>query len=175
MAGSSDAGEHVYEAVVWTVDVDPDGTLAQPGPPVGVGSLGLLEPTYSQASAINDLGDVCGISDRMAFAASAGGTAQPLPVPRNTQWGNATDINNFGEIVGQLDIYKTRGFITGPGNFHPYLWKDGEMIDLETQIDPTSGWDRLWAAHVINDAGVIAGRGRFDVESRGFVLIPMEP
>jgi hypothetical protein len=55
------------------------------------------------------------------------------------------------------------------------LWKKGEMIDLETQIDPESGWDRLWGAYQINDAGIIAGRGRFDVESRGFLLIPNNP
>jgi probable HAF family extracellular repeat protein len=172
VAGTSNPGDGVYAAVFWTVDVNEDGVLTQPGLPLGVGSLGLLEPTYSQASGINDLGDVCGLSDKVPFVALAGETAQPLPVPRNTQWGNATDINNFGEIVGQLDIYKTKGFIDGPGNFHAYLWKNGEMIDLETQIDLESGWDRLWAAHVINDAGVIAGRGRFDVESRGFLLIP---
>ncbi len=78
-------------------------------------------------------------------------------------------------IVGELDIYKTKGFVSGPGNYHPYLWKNDDMIDLETQIDPASGWDRLWGAYVINDAGIIAGRGVYDVNSRGFLLIPIEP
>jgi hypothetical protein len=55
------------------------------------------------------------------------------------------------------------------------LWKNGEMIDLLTQIDRDSGWDRLWSATTINDAGIIGGRGRFDVDSRGFLLIPNSP
>jgi hypothetical protein len=55
------------------------------------------------------------------------------------------------------------------------LWNGGDVINLQTQIDGDSGWGALWSAHVINDAGIIAGRGRFDVESRGFLLIPSEP
>jgi hypothetical protein len=55
------------------------------------------------------------------------------------------------------------------------LWKNGDVIDLESQIDRKSGWGPLWSANVINDDGIIAGRGRFDVESRGFLLIPSEP
>ena len=89
--------------------------------------------------------------------------------------GKNLGLLNLGEIVGQLDIYKTKGWISGPGNYHPYVWKNGEMIDLETQIDPNSGWERLWGAYQINDAGIIAGRGRSDVESRGFLLIPNNP
>ena len=97
--------------------------------------------------------------------------AGPLPVPKDTQTGWANDINNHGHIVGQLDIYKLKGYINGPGNYHPYLWKNGEMIDLEKQVD-FGGWDRLWGATQINDAGIIAGYGRFDVEFRGFLLVP---
>lgn len=36
---------------------------------------------------MNELGDVCGSSDRMAFVTLAGQSAQALPVPRNTQFG----------------------------------------------------------------------------------------
>ena len=68
----------------------------------------------------------------------------PLSVPKNTQDGWANDINNLGHIVGQLDIYKLKGFVDGPGNYHPYLWKDGDMIDLEKtgrprRLGPTVG------------------------------------
>ena len=94
-AGTSNPGNGVYEAVIWTVNVDGDGLLIQPGLPASVGTLGQLDPTYSQASGINDLGDLCGLSDRMPFVAPAGQSAQALPVPRYTQEGDANDVNNF--------------------------------------------------------------------------------
>lgn len=81
-------------------------------------------------------------------------------------------VNNSANVVGELDIYRiSRNSTNGPGNFHAYLWTNGEAIDLEKQVD-LGGWDRLWAANVISDAGVIAGWGRFDVENRGFLMIP---
>ena len=100
------------------------------------------------------------------------GAAQPLPVPRGTVSGRAHAINNLGEIVGWLDIVPKNY-----AGFYPYayLWKDGAMVNLEKQIDDDSGWDRLWYAYVINDGGVIAGVGRCDVDSRGFLLIPNSP
>jgi probable HAF family extracellular repeat protein len=108
----------------------------------------------------------------MPFVAPTGQSAQPLPVPRDTAFGTAFDINNLGEIVGRLTVMIRGGFVDAP---YAYLWKDGDMINLEKQIDRKSGWDRLWGASVINDAGIIAGYGRFDVERRGFLLIPNEP
>ncbi len=49
------------------------------------------------------------------------------------------------------------------------------MIDLGKQIASNSGWDKLEWATTINNAGVIGGWGRFDVQHRGFLLIPNEP
>ena len=160
------------EAVVWMIGVNDNGTLAAPGPPVSLGTLGLSDPSDSYGSAINILGDVCGSSDGMPYVAPAGQTAQPLPVPRKTHSGLAYDINDLGEIVGRLTILIKGGAYAPP---YAYLWKDGDAINLETQIDRDTGWDRIWSANVINDAGIIAGLGRFDVESRAFLLIPSEP
>jgi probable HAF family extracellular repeat protein len=170
VAGHS-RGDGPNEAVVWTLDINDDGTLALPSPPVSLGTLGLSAPSKSSSSAINILGDVCGTSDGMPYVAPAGQTAQSLPVPRKTQSGTAFDINNLGEIVGRLTILTKGGRHTLD---YAYLWKDGDMIDLETQTDRDSGWDRLWSVNVINDDGIIAGIGRFDVEFRGFPLIPTE-
>jgi hypothetical protein len=157
------------EAVVWTIGLNPDGTLAAPGPPVSLGTLGLSDPSNSYGNAINVLGDACGSSDGMPYVAPAGQTAQPLQVTRTTYRGQARDINDVGEIVGYLTILLKGGsHITDDA----YLWKDGDVIDLETQIDRKSGWGTLWSANHINNAGVIAGQGNFDVQQRGFLLIP---
>lgn len=152
-----------WESTVWLVELDPeDGTLVFNQPAVGLG-----QESFSFAN--NTFGDVCGQSSGLPFIALAGQGIQSLPQPRNTQWGRAMGVNNLGDVVGQLDIY--RNSRSGPGNFHAYLWRDGAAIDLETQVD-LGGWDQFWGANVINDTGVIVGWGRYDVESRGFILIP---
>jgi hypothetical protein len=58
--------------------------------------------------------------------------------------------------------------------YRAYLWKDGEATDLETLIDD-DGWGQLWAGKLINNQGVIAGYGRYDVDSRGFIMVPITP
>ena len=60
-------------------------------------------------------------------------------------------INNLGQIVGG-GAY--RDFSGNP----PFLYSDGEMIDLNTAIAPASGW-HLETAAGINDAGQIVGKG----------------
>jgi probable HAF family extracellular repeat protein len=174
-AGDSRFENFLVEAVVWTVELNPeDGALLEPGPPTGLGTLGLQDPSESNALGINDLGDVCGGSDARPYIAPAGEAMEPLPVTRDTYWGWAYDVNNLGEIVGKLDIRSKRQSI-GPSVHYAYLWRNGEMIDLEKQIDRESGWDRLWGAYVVNDEGIIAGSGRFDGLHRGFLLIPNTP
>lgn len=162
------------EAVVWTVEVNGDG-LFTPGEAVRL----VEDHAQSCGLGVNVDGDVCGSlgSYEMPFLAAAGQTAQLLPVPPDTHWGEACDINNSGKIVGVLDIYpyKTKGWINTPGNFYAYVWKDGAPTDLTAQIDPTTGWTRLRWATVINDAGMIGGSGNLDVQWRGFVLTPIEP
>jgi hypothetical protein len=61
------------------------------------------------------------------------------------------------------------------GPQYAYLWKGGEAIDLFKQIPKQSGWQYLTWAGSINNAGLIAGFGRFDVNRRGFILIPNSP
>jgi hypothetical protein len=173
VTGMSYDAEGLYRAVRWTITVGENGLLSASAPE-SVGTLGLLEPTSSDARAINNWGDVCGSSDRMPYVAPSGGSPAELPVIRNTQWGTAIDVNDFGDIVGQLDVYKLQGYIAGPMAYRAYLWKDGEATDLETLIDD-DGWGQLWAGKLINNQGVIAGYGRYDVDSRGFIMVPITP
>jgi len=167
-------GDSGNQAVVWTIELDPEyGTLVAPGAPTPVGTPGA---SWSIGWGINNLADVCGCMDSdsvawdIPFAALAGQEAQPLDVPRGTLNGSANDINDRREIVGWVEVLY-RGFKTGPGRLYAYLWKDGKSTDLNKEISPQSGWD-LSEATVISNEGIIGGSGRFDVYTRGFVLIP---
>jgi probable HAF family extracellular repeat protein len=57
----------------------------------------------------------------------------------------ALDINNRGQIVGD-------------SNNRAFLYQDGSMYDLNSLIDPSSGWV-LESASAINDSGQIVGYG----------------
>ena len=55
----------------------------------------------------------------------------------------------------------------------PFLYSDGKMIDLNTTIDPASGW-RLITATGINDSGQIVGSGKNKAgQSHAFLLTPV--
>jgi hypothetical protein len=55
---------------------------------------------------------------------------------------------------------------------HAVLWRsDGSVVDLNTHIDPGSGW-LLRYARGLNNAGQIVGRGFLNGQPRGFLLTP---
>ena len=162
------------QAVVWNIELGANGTLVTPDTPVLLGSLGLSNPSRSSASSVNSFGEISGSSDRRPYIAFLGEGPEELPVPRNTLDANALDINDSGECVGYVQIqFKGSNLLDGPR--YAYLWKDGAAIDLFKQIPKQSGWQYLTWAGSINNAGLIAGFGRFDVSRRGFILIPNSP
>jgi probable HAF family extracellular repeat protein len=72
----------------------------------------------------------------------------------------AYDINNSGQIVGDS------------GN-RAFLYENGSMIDLNSLIDPNSGWT-LFTAKDINSTGQIVGVGSVDDQyGRLFLLTPV--
>jgi probable HAF family extracellular repeat protein len=160
------------EAVIWSVSLNPDESLAAPGAAQGLGTLGIDDPSQSEGFAINNLGAACGQSDRWPFLAPANQVAQELHTPRKTisdglAPNTAMDVNDAGDIVGRL-------YIDRQGS-RAYLWRNGKTIDLNTQIPSGNGWDQLYGAVVINSAGTIGGWGRLDGAYLGFLLIPNEP
>jgi probable HAF family extracellular repeat protein len=66
--------------------------------------------------------------------------------------GNGYGINSRGDVVGFSDI-------DAAGDGHAFLYEPGgQMIDLNAEIDPASGWT-LVCAWGINDSGLITGLG----------------
>jgi probable HAF family extracellular repeat protein len=72
----------------------------------------------------------------------------------------ALGINNSMQIVGSS--YLEDGLTQ-----HAFLWSEGELVDLNSLIDPESGWE-LTSAFEINDSGDIIGFGTYNGVERGF-------
>ena len=74
-------------------------------------------------------------------------------------------INSAGEVVGYSEM-------AGNTADHAFLYTGGSMQDLNSFIDPNSGWV-LNSAQDINDAGQIIGLGTLNGQSnRPFLLTP---
>ncbi len=65
----------------------------------------------------------------------------------------ASDINDAGQVVGNYMLGPPAGFTPGgysPGQQRAFLWQGNTMIDLNTTVDPGSGWTLHWAAGINN-------------------------
>ncbi len=77
----------------------------------------------------------------------------------------AEGINNNGQIVGYSE--------TASGDFHAFVYGGFTMTDINTLIDPSSGWT-LQGAYGINDLGQIVGYGLNSAgQSDAFLLTPV--
>jgi probable HAF family extracellular repeat protein len=72
-------------------------------------------------------------------------------------------INDAGLIVGEAD--------DNLGGMRAFLYKDDTLLDLNTLIDPNSGWT-LQFAEDINNKDQIVGMGTFDGVSHAVLLTP---
>lgn len=73
------------------------------------------------------------------------------------------DINNNGQIVGSVQYGSGRAF----------LYNNGAMQDLNSLVEPSSGWT-LNSANAINSTGQIVGNGTNPAgKSRAFLLTPV--
>jgi probable HAF family extracellular repeat protein len=78
-------------------------------------------------------------------------------------WAQAFAINNADQIIGRS--------LTAAGTAAAFLYESGVMYELNSLIDPGSGWF-LDHAVDINDAGQIVGFGMINGEEHGFLLTP---
>lgn len=119
---------------------------------------------YSAASAINNMGQVAGVSisatgDR-AFLWQNGIMIDLGDLPGGNDSSIAFDINNHGQVVGTSD--------------RAFLWDNGVLMDLNDLIDPISGW-MLSTAYSINDGGQIVGTGIYEGKVHAFLASPITP
>ena len=122
--------------------------------------IGTLGGNTSFAYGINNYGHVVGeatqtssLSSVSAFIYSNGVMTAVSPLA----WAN--DINDADAIVGR-----------GPGG-HAWLVSNNVATDLNSLIDPSSGWTLLDATG-INNSGAIVGYGQFNGEIHAFLLVP---
>jgi probable HAF family extracellular repeat protein len=76
-------------------------------------------------------------------------------------------INNSGQVVGETCM-------SDGSDGHAFLYSNGAMTDLNTLIDPVSGWTLIGAVD-INDAGQIVCCGFNPSEQCNTVLLTPVP
>jgi len=82
-------------------------------------------------------------------------------------WSYAQAINDYGSIVG--------GSFIEPDNevYHAFIYEEGVMADLNSELDTSGmGWE-LIEAYDINDAGQIVGVGTYENQQHIFRLTPV--
>ena len=133
---------------------------------VDLGALPGLD--YSQAYDINESGNIVGrsydyyVEQTRAFFYSDGVMEDLGALGGQRSYANA--LNNADQVVGQAQ--------TGSGQWHPFLWEDGVIYDLNDLIPGGSAWELL-SAKDINNAGWIVGSGTNPGgEQHAFLLIP---
>jgi len=131
--------------------------------------LGTLGGMESSAWRINDAGQIIGRSytstgREHAFLYTAGAM-----IDLGTFGGTRSDalgINSAGQVVGNA-------WLQNDSSVRAFLYDQGSLTNLNTLIDPSSGWT-LFYANAINDNGLIVGRGlNPQGYSEAFLLTPV--
>jgi probable HAF family extracellular repeat protein len=136
--------------------------------------IGTLGGSFAEAIAVNNNGTVAGQSFVAGDAAThafvyRSGKLTDID-PNNSLGGSAAvSVNDYGAIVvqGGLDLPSTEPF-------SGFLYSKGRLVDLNSLIDPNSGWS-IDFAFQINNNGVIIGSGTLNGVVRSFVMTPTVP
>jgi probable HAF family extracellular repeat protein len=127
-------------------------------------------PTLGSPTGINHAGQIVGsmnFGNGGLYRACmySGGQVKNLGIISGYNDSSAYGINDAGLVVG----WATNNDISG----HAFLYNGGSMIDLNTLIDPSSGWT-LDQALAINDEGQIVGDGYNSLTGEtAFLLTPV--
>ena len=173
VAGSSlTTGDATYHAFLWKPTL-PNGTSGT------MYDLLTLGGTESFGSTINTGGQVAGFSYTTGDAAYHAYLWTPT-TPNGTS-GTMQDLATLGGLNSYSYNVGAGGQVVGASevaanissNEHAFLYKTGSgMVDLNTLIDPLSGWELLDAS-AINDAGQITGQGLIGDEYHAYLLTPV--
>ena len=130
----------------------------------GYVTIGTFGGQNSYAMALNDAGVVAGHAQTSsgylhAFTSSGAALHDLGTLGGGSSY--AYGINPQGDVVGS-------SWLAGGSTTHAFLY-EGVMLDLNSLIDPTSGWV-LTQAYAINANGQIAGSGLFQGVEHGFRL-----
>jgi probable HAF family extracellular repeat protein len=130
--------------------------------------LGTLGGSASFAMGMNDKGEVVGYAslagdDIFDAFLWANGVMMDLGVLPTDFAAVASGVNDREEVVGTSFGAIPRAF----------LWTQAHIIDLNTLISPSSGW-QLVLAQAINKRGEIVGEGVHNGQARAFLLTPTE-
>jgi probable HAF family extracellular repeat protein len=146
-------GVAVLAVIAVPVAINPAPAHATPTWTYRTVELGSLGGGQSEATAVNDRGQVVGYSQTAAgpfhpFLWQHGTmTDLGVLVPGPDEFGTATDINNNGQVVGYSVVDQTED----QAIVHAFLWRRGTLIDLGTLGGHSS------QASAINDRGEVVG------------------
>jgi len=129
----------------------------------GVVQLGTLGGSSSQATGVNNSGEVAGFASLASGYQHAFSTLGGSMIDLGTLGGSsyAYGINDSGEIVGYSYL--------ADGDQHAFLYLDGSMLDLNSLLPANSGWV-LEEAFGINASGQITGMGLYDGQASAFLM-----
>jgi probable HAF family extracellular repeat protein len=124
--------------------------------------LGTLGGGYSLGADINNAGHAVGVSSLID------GTFHAFLYDGVTMH----DLGTLGGESGAGGI-NSHDHVVGASHRRAFLWTKADgMVDLNTLIDPQSGW-LLKEAQSINDRGQIVGNGLVNGRDHGFLLTPI--
>jgi len=144
--------------------------LYRNGTMLGLGTLGGND---AHGNAVNDIGDVAGESftSKGEIHAFLYKNNQMLDIgPADSSFSAALGINSAGQVVGTYAL--NFNGIPGSAEFHSFLYSNGTTVDLNSLIDPASGWRLDWASG-INDRGQIAATGCKATGCTALLLTPV--
>jgi probable HAF family extracellular repeat protein len=160
-----------YHAFLWK-PTTPNGTSG------AMHDLGTLGGTESFGGTINTSGQVAGFSYPTGNAAyhaylwtpttlnGTSGAMQDLATLGGLN-SYSYNLSAGGQVIGASEVHVTSD------HTHAFLYTSGNgMVDLNTLIDPLSGWELSDAAD-INSAGQITGQGVINHEYHAYLLTPI--
>jgi len=133
----------------------------------------LIKANYSQAYDINDKCTIVGLAQfdySLMWEPVVWKNHEAIRIlPTSSQYsGWAWAVNENDEVIGYYDDLTTGASV-------PFLWKDGQLINLYDYLPANQSWEWI-SPEDINDYGQIVGIGyRTDIGIRAFLMTPALP